>query len=60
MICTHWYVNISPEAQKLIVPKIQFTDHTKFKKREEHTVDTSIHLRRGGGKSPMERVTKTK
>jgi hypothetical protein len=39
-------VDISPEAQKLRIPKIQFTNHMKLKK-EDHSVDTSIHLRRG-------------
>jgi hypothetical protein len=36
-----------PEAQKLGIPKIQFTNHMKLKKKEDHSVDTSIHLRRG-------------
>jgi hypothetical protein len=40
-------VDISPEAQKLGIPKIQFTNHIKLKKKEDHSVDTSIHLRRG-------------
>jgi hypothetical protein len=34
-------------AQKLRIPKIQFTNDMKLKKKEEHSVDTSIHLRRG-------------
>jgi hypothetical protein len=37
-------VDISPEAQKLRIPKIQFTNHMKLKK-EDHSVDTFIHLR---------------
>jgi hypothetical protein len=44
-------------AQKLGVPKIQFTNHIKLKKKEDHSVDTSIHLRKGN-KTPMEGVTK--
>jgi hypothetical protein len=39
-------VDISAEAQKLGMPKIQFTNHMKLKKKEDHSVDTSIHLRR--------------
>jgi hypothetical protein len=38
-------VDITPEAQKLGITKIQFTNHMKLKK-EGHNVDTSIHLRR--------------
>jgi hypothetical protein len=34
-------------AQKLRIPKIQFTDHMKLKKREEQSVDASVFLRRG-------------
>jgi hypothetical protein len=37
----------SPEAQKLRIPKIQFTSHMKLKKKENHSMDTYIHLRRG-------------
>jgi hypothetical protein len=40
-------VDISPEAQKLGIPKIQFTNNVKLKKKEDHSVDTSIHLRKG-------------
>jgi hypothetical protein len=40
-------VDISPEAQNLGIPKIQFTNHIKLKKKEDHSVDTSIYLRRG-------------
>jgi hypothetical protein len=45
-------------AQKLRIPKIQFTNHMKLKKKEDHSVDTSI-LRRWN-KIPMEGVTETK
>jgi hypothetical protein len=50
-------MDISPEAQKLRIPKIQFTNHMKFKKKEDHSVDIFINLRRGN-KTPMEGVTK--
>jgi hypothetical protein len=46
-------------AQKLRIPKAQFTDHMKLKKKEEQSVDTSVLLRRGN-KIPMEGVTETK
>jgi hypothetical protein len=46
-------------AQKLGLQKIQFTNHMKLKKKEDQSVDTSIHLRRGN-KIPMEGVTETK
>jgi hypothetical protein len=46
-------------AQKLRIPKIQFTNHMKHKKKEDQSVDTSILLRRGN-KIPMERVIETK
>jgi hypothetical protein len=42
-------------TQKFGIPKIQFTDHMKLKKKEDQSVDTSILLRRGN-KTPMERV----
>ena len=32
-------------AQKLGIPKIQFIDHVKLKKKEDHSVDTLVHLR---------------
>jgi hypothetical protein len=51
-------VYISLEAQKLGITKIQFTNHMKLKK-ENHSVDTSIHLG-SGNKTPMEVVTETK
>ena len=44
-------------AQKFRIPKIQFTDHMKLKKKEDHSVDTLVLLRKGN-KIPMERVTK--
>jgi hypothetical protein len=40
-------MDIGSEAQKLRIPKMQFTNHMKLKKKEDHSVDTSIHLRRG-------------
>jgi hypothetical protein len=33
-------------SQKLRIPKIQFTNDMKLKKKEDHSVDTSIHFRR--------------
>jgi hypothetical protein len=45
-------------AQKLRIPKIQFTKHMKLKK-EDQSVDTSFLFRRGN-KIPMEGVTETK
>jgi hypothetical protein len=52
-----WYVLTDKWilAQKLRIPKIQFTDHKKFKKKEDQSVDTSILLRRGNkmSKIPM-------
>ena len=43
-----WYALIDKwiSTQKLSIPKIQFTDHMKAKKKEDHSVDTSIFLRR--------------
>jgi hypothetical protein len=52
------YSLISRIAQKLRISKIQFTNHMKLKK-EDQSVDTSIHLRRGN-KIPMEGVIETK
>jgi hypothetical protein len=40
-------VDVSPEAQKLSIPKIQFTNHMKLKKKEDNSVDTFIHLKKG-------------
>ena len=34
-------------AHKLWIPKIQFTDHMKLKKKEGQSVDASFLLRRG-------------
>jgi hypothetical protein len=34
-------------ASKLRIPKIQFTDHLKLKKKENQSVDASVLLRRG-------------
>jgi hypothetical protein len=34
-------------AQKLGIPKIQFTDHLKFKKTEDQSLDISVLLRKG-------------
>jgi hypothetical protein len=55
MICTHdkWVL-----AQKLRIPKIQFANHMKLKKKEGQSVDTLILLRRGN-KIAMEEVTET-
>jgi hypothetical protein len=33
-------------TQKLRIPKIQFTNHMKLKKKEDQSVDTSIFFRR--------------
>ena len=46
-------------AQKLRMPKIQFTNHIKLKQKEDQIVNTLILLRRGN-KIPMEGVTETK
>jgi hypothetical protein len=46
-------------APKHRIPKIQFTNHTKLKKKEDQSVDTSVLLRRRN-KTPMEGVTETK
>jgi hypothetical protein len=34
-------------AQNLTIPKIQFTDHRKLKKKEDQSVVTSVLLRKG-------------
>jgi hypothetical protein len=52
-------VDVRPETQKLGISKIQFTNHMNLKKKKDHNMDTSIHLRRGN-KSPIEGVTETK
>jgi hypothetical protein len=41
------------------MPKIQFTDHLKLKKKEDESVDNSVCLRRGN-KIPMGGDTDTK
>jgi hypothetical protein len=46
-------------AQKLRIPKIQFTNHMKLKKKEDQNVDTLILLKREN-KIPMEGVAETK
>jgi hypothetical protein len=46
-------------AQKLRIPKIQFSKHMKLKKKEEQSVVTLLLLRMGN-KIPMEGVTETK
>ena len=46
-------------SQKFGIPKMQFTDHMKLKKKEDQSVDTSVLLRRGI-KIPMEGDTETK
>jgi hypothetical protein len=46
-------------AHILRIPKIQFTDHMKLKKKEDQSVNTSILLRRGI-KIPMGGDTETK
>ena len=56
-----WYVLTDKWilAQKFRIPKIQFTDHMKLKKKEDQSVDTSFLLIRGD-KIPMVGVTETK
>ena len=46
-------------SQKLRIPKIQFANHMKLKKKEDQSVDTSSLLRMGN-KIPMEGGTETK
>ena len=46
-------------AQNLGIPKIQFTDKMKLKKKENQIMDILILLRRGN-KIPMEGVKETK
>ena len=41
------------------MPKIQFAQHMKLKKKEDQSVNTSFLLRMGN-KIPMEGVTETK
>jgi hypothetical protein len=46
-------------AQKLGIPKIQFTDHMNQKKKEKQSVDTLVLLREGN-KIPTGGITETK
>jgi hypothetical protein len=46
-------------AQKLGIPNIQFTNHLKLKNKEDQSVHTLFHLRRGN-EIFMEGITKTK
>jgi hypothetical protein len=46
-------------SQKFGIPKIQFANFMKLKKKEDQSVDTSFLLRMGN-KIPMEGVTETK
>ena len=46
-------------AQKLSIPKIQFTGHMKLKKKKDQSVATSVLIRRGT-KISIGGVTKTK
>jgi hypothetical protein len=45
--------------EKLGIFKMQFTNHLILKKKEDHSVDTSIYLIRGK-QNTRERVTETK
>jgi hypothetical protein len=57
-VSTPHFVSVTPSMGILLIPKIQFTNHMKLKKKEDHSVDTFIHLRRGE-QTPMEGVTET-
>ena len=46
-------------SQKVRIPKIQFTNHIKLKKKKDQSVVTSVLLRRGS-KIPIEGVIETK
>ena len=56
-----WYAFIDKWilAQKFGIPKIQFPNHVKLKKKEDHSVNTLVFLRRVI-KIPMGRDTETK
>ena len=56
-----WYVLTDKWilTQKLRIPKIQFTEHMKVKKKEDQSVDASVLLRRGD-KIPTGGDTETK
>jgi hypothetical protein len=43
-------------AQKLRIPKIQFTKHMKLKKKEDQSVDNLVLLIEGGTKYPWEEL----
>jgi hypothetical protein len=45
-------------AQKFRIPKMQFTDHMKLKKKEDQSVNSSVLLR-SGNKIPMGGDTET-
>jgi hypothetical protein len=42
-------------GQNFGIPRIKFTDHMKLKKKEDHSVDTMVLLRRGS-KYPWEEI----
>ena len=46
-------------AQNLGIPKIQFIEHMKLKKKEDQSIDISVLFRRGN-KIPMGGDTETK
>jgi hypothetical protein len=51
----------SPIEELEKVPKIQFKDHMKLKRKEDHSVDTLVLLRRGikipmGGDTERDKV----
>jgi hypothetical protein len=54
-----WIQKMWVLALKPRIPKIQFANHKKIKKKEDQRVDTSFLLRIGN-KIPMEGVTETK
>jgi hypothetical protein len=56
-----WYVltNKWILAQKLEIPKIQFSKHMNLKKKEDQSVDTLFLLRRGN-KIPIQEITEIK
>jgi hypothetical protein len=61
LICLFFFLplNKSILAQKLRIPKIQFTDQMKLKKKKDPSVDTLVLLRKGN-KIPMGGDTETK
>ena len=56
-----WYVLTDKWilTQKFVITKTQFIHHMKLKRKEDHSVDTSVLLRRGI-KIPMGGDTETK